>query len=128
MRRRFLPQRTVRLRLTLFYSALFLVSGTVLLTITYLIVRHSIGSLVVLEGDGAAGTGLYTGFDATRIPPERAAVADQLRAQAARLHAAELHQLLVGSAIALAMTAALSIAFGWLTAGRFLRPLQSMTL
>ena len=36
-----LPRRTVRLRLTLLYSLLFLAAGTGLLTITYLLVRSS---------------------------------------------------------------------------------------
>ena len=35
-----LPGRTVRLRLTLLYGALFLVSGAALLTITYVLVAH----------------------------------------------------------------------------------------
>jgi hypothetical protein len=34
------PRRTIRLRLTLVYAALFLLSGAVLLTITYLVVAH----------------------------------------------------------------------------------------
>ena len=40
-----LPSRTVRLRLTLLYSGLFLVSGLVLLAITYLLFRSIPGSI-----------------------------------------------------------------------------------
>ena len=35
-----LPRRTIRLRLTALYAALFLASGTVLLTVTYVLVDH----------------------------------------------------------------------------------------
>ena len=39
-----LPSRTVRLRLTLLYGGLFLVSGLVLLAIMYLLFRQVSGS------------------------------------------------------------------------------------
>jgi signal transduction histidine kinase len=39
--RRWMPRRTVRLRLTLLYGGLFLLAGAVLLTITYELVSHS---------------------------------------------------------------------------------------
>ena len=35
-----LPWRTIRLRLTLLYTGLFLLSGAALLTVTYLLVEH----------------------------------------------------------------------------------------
>src|SRR5262245_43738166 len=37
-----LPRRTVRLRLTLLYGGLFLVSGVVLLVVTYLLVTNTV--------------------------------------------------------------------------------------
>src|SRR5262245_11323006 len=37
-----LPGRTVRVRMTLLYGALFLVSGAALLAVTYLLVRHAV--------------------------------------------------------------------------------------
>ena len=42
-------------------------------------------------------------------------------------HATVMHQLLASCGIALAITAVLSIALGWLVAGRVLRPLRTMT-
>ena len=42
-------------------------------------------------------------------------------------HAEDLHQLLVRSGIALAIMTVVSIALGWLVAGRVLRPLRAMT-
>ena len=44
-----LPRRTARLRLTLFYGGLFLVSGVVLLAITNLLVRSKTGNFVFLR-------------------------------------------------------------------------------
>jgi signal transduction histidine kinase len=53
-----LPRRTIRLRLTLVYAGLFLLSGAVLLTITYLVVDNHTPTLLeqrVAAGKGAGG-------------------------------------------------------------------------
>jgi signal transduction histidine kinase len=121
--------RTVRLRLTALYGALFAASGAVLLAITYLLVRST--GYLVLIGNGppgrlegrSAGRNLGTGD----IPPQLQGIAKQLRDQAARQHAADLQQLLVQSGIALTIMVVISIALGWLVAGRVLRPLRTMT-
>lgn len=119
---------TVRLRLTLLYGALFLISGAVLLAITYLLFRHATGiSVLIAKGkqpkpittQGGTGNPLST---IHQLPP----AVQQARALAARDHAAELHQLLIQSAIALSTMAVISIALGWLVAGRVLRPLRTM--
>jgi hypothetical protein len=47
-----LPRRTARLRLTLFYSGLFLVSGVVLLAITNVLVRSTTGNFVFFQMSG----------------------------------------------------------------------------
>jgi signal transduction histidine kinase len=136
-RQRFLTwlPRTVRLRLTFLYGSLFAVSGAVLLAITYLLVSHRTGRLLLVNrltnpGTGTTGRHLYTGEadnPQVPIPPEMQNDLKQLRAQAAHQHAAELHELLVQSGIALAIMAAISIVLGWLVAGRVLRPLRTMT-
>jgi signal transduction histidine kinase len=109
-----LPRRTVRLRLTLLYGSLFLVSGAALLAITYGLVRNALSSPVVTSGSPLQNTsgGIVHGH-----PP------DSFRAQ----QAADLHQLLVQSAIALAIMAVVSVGLGWLVAGRALRPIRTMT-
>jgi signal transduction histidine kinase len=111
-----LPRRSVRLRLTLLYSALFLVSGAAVLTIIYLLMARRLfsGSLQVRssrpavpppEGAGVTGTiGISTGGS----PPQ-------------------LGQFLILSGIALAIVFAVALASGWLVAGRLLRPLRTMT-
>ena len=146
-----LPGRTIRLRLTLLYGGLFLASGAALLAITYVLVGHATddilvgkkpnGSTVVIapskgKGDGAAKHGTKPSVEqqVKGAPPSTHLTAQQLRAQARRdralaerQHAAELHQLLEQSGIALAVMAAISIGLGWLVAGRVLRPLRTIT-
>jgi len=112
-----LPRRTVRLRLSLIYSALFLLSGAGLLAITYALVDSQL-SRPLRTSDGHASTGTPSGIVRASI-----ASANSLRAQ----QATELHQLLVNSWIALAAMLVISIALGWIVAGRLLRPLSTIT-
>ena len=49
-----LPRRTVRLRLTLLYGLLFLLSGAALLAITYVLVVRSTSGFVFTSQRGAA--------------------------------------------------------------------------
>jgi two-component system sensor histidine kinase VanS len=114
-----LPQRTVRLRLTLLYSGLFLVSGVALLAATYLLFRSNTGVDLIVPG-GTAHSGASANPEVLR--------------QVHRMYAASVarerhgrHMGLIQSAIALAIMAAVSVALGWLVAGRVLRPLRMMT-
>ena len=113
-----LPPRTVRLRLTLLYGGLFLVSGVVLLAIMYLLFRQAGGvNLIVSTGprQGSASS-------------EALNHATQLRAtNVVRRTSEDLHQGLLRAGIALAIMTVFSIALGWLVAGRVLRPLRAMT-
>jgi signal transduction histidine kinase len=128
-----LPRRTVRLRLTLLYGALFLASGAALLTITYLLVRHSTGPVLVrattLDSRPPAVERVRPEDlpRTPRLPPELQAQAQQAQAQARRQRAEDLRQLLVQSGIALGLMTVISIGLGWLMAGRVLRPLRTMT-
>src|SRR4051794_11332633 len=126
-----LPSRTVRLRLTLLYSGLFLVSGAVLLAITYLLFRSRTGpNLIVATGNPHGSTGPRALNQALANPDVARYVrhvAEQQYARALHLRAEDLHQLLVRSGIALAIMTVVSIALCWLVAGRVLRPLRAMT-
>jgi signal transduction histidine kinase len=102
--RRVLPRRSVRARLTVLYSALFLLSGAVLLAIT-----GGVGASVSHASSAAAGS------------PQQA------QPEAAHIHAAVSHSLLVGSAVALGVMTVVSLVLGWVVAGRVLRPLRQMT-
>jgi hypothetical protein len=105
----------VRLRLTVLYGLLFLLSGAVLLVITNgfgstTSVAHATGAGNGTSGAVPAGTGGQPGGQA-----------------AADAHAAISHQFLVGSAIALGVMTVASTGLGWIVAGRALRPLRAMT-
>jgi len=91
------PRRTLRRRLALFYAALFFASGAALLAIPLLSIKSTVHA-----GPGGGVT-------------------------ATAQHSTDIRQLVVGSAFGLAVMAALSLAFGWLIAGRFLRPLRTIT-
>lgn len=110
-----LPTPTVRLRLTLLYGGLFLVSGAVLLVITYLLFRDATGVNVIVPSGSAHGT------VAQQVETE------QRFADIVRRDTDALHQGLLRSALVLAGMAVVSIALGWLVAGRVLRPLREMT-
>jgi two-component system sensor histidine kinase VanS len=122
-----LPSRTVRLRLTLLYGGLFFVSGLALLATTYLLFRSSTGvDLIVPTGTrhGLTSPGARTNV----LPnPDVARQVRQMYAQAVERDTNGLHQGLIQSGIALAVMTAVSIALGWLVAGRVLRPLRTMT-
>ncbi|MDQ2713986.1 MAG: HAMP domain-containing histidine kinase [Chloroflexota bacterium] len=106
-----LPRRTVRLRLTLLYSSLFLALDAGLLAMTYVLVARRI------TRPGAVPVG--TPSSASSSEP----LAQLLHAQAV----ADLHQFLIQSGIALSIIAVVTIVLGWIVAGRVLRPLQIMT-
>jgi signal transduction histidine kinase len=118
-----LPGHTVRLRLTLLYGALFLISGAVLLTITNLLVRTGLvpGGRTVKINPLLRNPAVVAAIKATRSQLKHVVTA----AQAQPAH--ELHQLLITSALALAVMTVVSIGLGWLVAGRVLRPLRTIT-
>jgi signal transduction histidine kinase len=99
-------RRTVRMRLTVLYCAVFVPSAVVLLAIT-----NSLGT------SGSPATA--AGSSAHQFYAPVAAVY-------ASAYAAASHQYLVGSAIALGVMAAVSVAAGWVVAGRVVRPLRQM--
>jgi signal transduction histidine kinase len=110
------PRRTVRLKLTLLYGGLFLISGASLLALTYLLVAT--GFPLTVRRETPLG-GVPFG-----IPEPSLA---QVQAQGAAWRAGALHTLLTQSGIALAIMTVLSIGLGWLLAGRVLRPLRTIT-
>jgi signal transduction histidine kinase len=124
----------VRLRLTLLYGVLFLLSGAVLLTITYLLVGHA-GSNIAMSQRSTSPSGeqsvsIFLGATFpknVRLPEAERRVAEAIQEQSVRQHAEIMHQLLVQSCVALAIMAVVATALGWLVAGRVLRPLQTMT-
>lgn len=95
-------RQTLRLQFTALYAGILLVLGAVILTIAGLSVRgHAVTITPVHQPGGGA--------------------------IAAGQHAADVHQLNIGSAIAFAVALVLSLALGWFIAGRLLRPLQTIS-
>jgi len=106
------PRPTVRWRLTLLYSVLFVICGAALLAITYY---------------------LFQKFAFN--PPKRIVGADgRPIAQLAKVptvidaqRSIGLHHLQIYSGIALGIMAIVSVVLGWLVAGRVLAPLRTIT-
>ena len=131
------PRPTARLRLTLLYGALFLVSGAVLLAVTYLLFDQA-STTVTLPGGEKVFFGALHGSPLPLSGPPGAPASQQMKrntpaqaaevqAQIAHLHAFALHELMVRSGIALGLTAVISIGLGWVVAGRVLRPVRTIS-
>ncbi|MGN6870467.1 MAG: HAMP domain-containing protein, partial [Solirubrobacteraceae bacterium] len=105
-----LSEHSARLRLTLLYSGMFLLLGTLLIGIILLLVWN--GDVV---GSSSVSVAVPSGSGA----PVQDAVTHQ--------HSADIARLLAVSWLTLAFTAAASAPLGWFAAGRMLRPLRQMT-
>jgi len=119
--------RTIRLRLTLIYGGVFLISTAALLTVGYLLVRqnllhhHSFRD----EAGGLGAARFRQLFGAPPLPPDSAVRAFQAGYREA-VHAA-LHRLLLEYVVALIAMTGISVALGWWMAGRVLSPLRKIT-
>ena len=124
-----LPGRTVRVRLTALYGIMFVVSGALLLAI-------------------ASGVTVVRSSAVAKASPHRPASVpgSALDRAEARIHQLQIHiqtlqgqvsgqpgqgrlqrDLLIASLMALAIMTVVSVALGWLVAGRALRPVREMT-
>jgi signal transduction histidine kinase len=125
-----LPARTIRLRLTLVYGGLFFLSGAALLVVTYVLFERatkvSNGSASVRDLHGhPAGHTLSTLPPTTRTPKVVSLGPKALGEELKR--SSDLHQLLINSAIALAIITVIALLLGWFFAGRMLRPVRTIT-
>jgi signal transduction histidine kinase len=128
---------SVRLRLTLLFTALFLASGAALLGITYGLVSNATNGIIVARISSAAPAGDTGGGEVLTGPAAGTAglpllpVAQQVQAGATRYaadtRAREDDALLLYFAVALAIMAVVATALGWFAAGRALRPLRRIT-
>jgi signal transduction histidine kinase len=139
-----LPRRTVRLKLTVLYGALFLICGAALLGVTYFLVEQHLPTTLTgkdliasgqttISGNGHGSDVCYTqvgGSAASGTVQLPSGAVPSPNGCAALLGAArhdELRQLITDSGIALAIMAAASIGLGWVVAGRVLQPLRTIT-
>jgi signal transduction histidine kinase len=99
------------MRLTVLYAGMFLLSGLVLLTATYLLEARS------------------TELVSMAVPAPRSAGATRLmiRPTAVVQHQSDLSHLLRYSFIVLALSTLASALFGWIAAGRVLSPVRTIT-
>ncbi|MFJ3802653.1 sensor histidine kinase [Streptomyces sp. NPDC090088] len=102
----------IRLRFTVLYMALFLLSGAALLGITIAVFVRNTKATVP--------------FDGRRSPAAERHIA-ALQAQVHQLQDQQLRQLLMGAAVALVVMAVVSPLLGRTVAGRMLRPLRTIT-
>jgi signal transduction histidine kinase len=111
-------RRTARLRLTALYGGLFLLSGTALLAITYLLARATDKpSFIELSGNA-----LRT------IPESAVGHLHQFQVAVARYQSSrDLSHELIESGIALVIMAVVAVVLGWIVAGRALRPVSTIT-
>lgn len=116
---------TVRLRLTLVYGGLFLACGAVLLLLNYGLVRSNLPAGPTFREIVPADP------DAPVLPPQvdgpDGDIERVLRREAEEFRDATLNELVVQSSVALGIVAVVSVALGWLVAGRVLRPLKDIT-
>ena len=140
--RRLLPKPSVRLRLTLWYASIFLVAGTLMLGVAYVIVSRSL-TAYYRQTEAETVRGIERLERSGRLPPteslsvpvpeegperERRALEERVHAQAeARAKADQRRRVAVQFSLALAGAVVLSLAGGWLVAGRALRPVAEIT-
>jgi signal transduction histidine kinase len=119
-----LSKRTVRLRLTALYGALFLPLGVALVVITFVVtilssrpvaqapvvLLHEHGKTIVIPSGGAGVR--------TVTPPDGVHIGSL---------SLDLHEFLLGSCITLVVMIGTTVLLGWLLAGRVLRPLRTIT-
>jgi signal transduction histidine kinase len=114
-----LVRHHVRVRFTALYGGLFLLSGAALLAIAGIVASGATRVTRVVPGQPAAHQ--------QPTPEQAQAHISQLEAQLSQADAAQSHQLLLGSAVAIGVMAAVSVVLGWVVAGRVLRPLRTIT-
>jgi len=127
--RRARVRRTVRLRLTLLYGAMFCLCGAALLAITYLLVRYFSGHVLQVARSGPVDSARSAARPGRPLPalPSLAQLQAQAQRELISEHNHDLRELLIWSLVALALTGAGSLAIGWLVADRVLAPLRTMT-
>jgi signal transduction histidine kinase len=108
-----IKRRSVGVRFTILYAAVFLVSGVALLGLAFLLSGRSLSNVApvadpAVQGDAAATQQRFR----------------QLEQQLAAVHDQQARQLLAGSLVALLVMAVVSVLLGRVLAKRVLRPLR----
>lgn len=125
---------TVRWRLTVLYSGLFLLAGLCLLGVSYTIVRANIEDELGREREAiltdlveAGADPIVTDSIANLVLPNGKTVAENMADSALSVRNEALDELVVAYAIAIPFMLLLSVALGWWAAGRALKPVKHLT-
>jgi signal transduction histidine kinase len=129
------PRRTARLRFTLIYAGLFLLLGTTVIVVTYLLTSRGAHLTVraVPHPPGARPSGKTPPAARVQLPggtlviPAGSRGLQQIGEIAMNQHNADLRRLLEISWLVLAITTIGAAVLGWFAAGRLLAPLRSIT-
>jgi len=111
-------QSTIRVRLTLLYAGAFFLAGAILVALMYLYLGQSLGHQLTARASSTEQ------LQSHQVPP---GLVDQLQTQLRQGRDDTLRAMLIASLVALGVIGAAAGGFGWLLAGRALRPLQDIT-
>jgi signal transduction histidine kinase len=118
---------TIRVRLTVLYGGLFFLAGIVLLALTYVLVKQSLGARTTPNLDPAVLDRLRALFTSRFDPATLANLASEIERQQQQYQQQTLDALLTQGAIALGVVGIVAIGLGWVTADRVVRPLHRIT-
>jgi signal transduction histidine kinase len=118
-----LPRRTIRLRLTVLYGVVSVLSAAALLAITITLAGGWPQATVHAPGQPGTGNSQQA---LAQAQAQITHLLSMLR-QANALNTLHTHKLLIAACAALAIMAGASVALGWVVAGRALRPLRAIT-
>jgi len=116
-----LPRRTARMRLTAVYGGLFLACGSILLAVSYVLVKQAIDPPDFCDRLRRLAIAPVVDACSRRRSTQLTAVV------AKEIAGSDLRQVLIQAPAALAIVTALALVLGWLAAGRVLRPLATIT-
>jgi signal transduction histidine kinase len=122
---------TIRVRLTVLYGGMFFLAGSVLLGVTYLLVKQSLEARGVgAFPDRGVASQLERLPEIFGAPLDRSSVeqiAQEFRRQQEAFRQQTLDSLLTQGGLALLLVGVAAVGFGWLMADRVLRPLHRIT-
>jgi signal transduction histidine kinase len=111
------------MRLTLLYAGMFLVTGTLVLALVYLFAVHSSAIAVTVRPTRLG----YHVTPGSPVPVPQVPPVPTLGTLVSQQHSADQSRLLAATWLALALATVASAMFGWIAAGRVLRPLRTIT-
>jgi signal transduction histidine kinase len=118
-----LPRRTARLRLSLLYAGMFFITGTLVLALVYVFTGSS-SSISVAAVPYRHG---YLFIPSGPALPPAPSIPGDVGNLVSHQHSVDQNRLLAASWLGLAVATLASALFGWIAAGRVLRPLRTIT-